>query len=406
MTYEEEYFNSNVSEVNDMRMEILAPDLVALAIPENKPDATAPVKLSVCITNNTSTPFRLNPYGLFIPELVTSNGQALKRQLATGEQLTSIPANITSNVGMWKRLANSLLSLLRNFGQSEAREIDPWSVEPEWPQVVSLTARLSWRGNSLQLKGSTILDVYQDPQNFNQYWLFDNLQPGNYQLRYIYNPKCGVKNHSDLNTRKQEKTLQQIGFEQLLTPLINLRLVQPIGVERSEVEVDGINFKTLMPECVLTGEQKKSDAETSVELGVCVTNNMSTPIRFSFYASFNPEMVTLDGQIVRGCYHRLGLMMAKESDFPLVMPRESITFFPEAKLFWLKRNVFTLSIAAGDGGFWNFEIPQPGVYKIRFTYSNKNAVTSVYSGGSIDKKLIEGLWTGMVSMPFVEFRLV
>lgn len=392
--------DSNAVEVDGIRIEISNPFLIVLPIPENRNGANTSVRLGMSITNNTSTPFRLNPYGTFIPELVASDGQAQHRQVFTDEPIASTKPNIPVLPGLRSFLARFLSNLVHPLGLFETREIDCWFVEPGWPQVVPLTVRLCWQDNLLQLEGSTIPDDCQHPRRPNNSWSFDALHPGIYQLRFIYHTDRGTRPDSDPDTR------EEMGSGQLATPFVNLRLVEPVELDRTAVEVDGIRFETLVPDRVLTIPEKKRGVETYVQLGICITNNTLTPHRFSFYASLRPEIVASDGQIIRGgCLSNI-LIGPLESDFQLAMPGKSAIFFPDATLFWSKHDQFTLRVPAGDGGFWFFHDLKPSTYQVRFTYSNKNTEATIYRRESTDTKLIEGLWTGMVSTPFVEFCLV
>lgn len=81
------------------------------------------------------------------------------------------------------------------------------------------------------------------------------------------------------------------------------------------------------------------------------------------------------------------------------MPGESLTFFVDAELYWYNHKI-RLAGYARDGGVWTFGALKPGIYQVRFTYQSRSPVRKIYYGGSV-----EGLWTGVVSTPFVEFRL-
>jgi hypothetical protein len=95
-----------------------------------------------------------------------------------------------------------------------------------------------------------------------------------------------------------------------------------------------------------------------------------------------------------------------ESDYPLAMPGESVTYFPEIKIFATWGNRFGLSITSGDSGTWFFQPLKPGNYQFRFIYNNQNEKETTYSSVSRDMNLIEGIWTGEVLTPFVELHLV
>jgi len=95
-----------------------------------------------------------------------------------------------------------------------------------------------------------------------------------------------------------------------------------------------------------------------------------------------------------------------ESDFPLAMPGESLTFFQDITIFWLKDNQFGLSILAQNGFQWISEPLRLGTYYVRFTYRNTKEVVTRHSSINTDTKSEESFWIGQVSTPFVEIRLV
>ncbi|WP_193197043.1 hypothetical protein [Nostoc sp. MG11] len=164
----------------------------------------------------------------------------------------------------------------------------------------------------------------------------------------------------------------------------------------------------LVPERVLTLPEKKRRVVTRVQLGICITNNTPNPVRFNFFDTLIPQVVGADGQVHLRGYYRRHTKRPLESDFPLVMPGESTTLFQEAGLYWRKGDQFILSIAARDGGYWNFKVLKVDMYQIQLVYNNKYTVQEIeiYYRESLNTNLIEGLWIEMVSMPKVEFHLV
>ncbi|MHC0063647.1 hypothetical protein ACWATR_12065 [Nostoc sp. UIC 10890] len=193
--------------------------------------------------------------------------------------------------------------------------------------------------------------------------------------------------------------------------------------EINAVEVNGIRFETLVPERMLCLPKKNliqkllSNLEFllpippgyfspkySVQIGIRITNNTLTPIRFSFYFTLFPELVNAHGQIpFEGGWIRASASL--ESDYPLAMPGESVTYFPEIKFFGTWGNRFGLSVASGDSGTWFFQPLKSDNYQFRFLYNNQNEKETMYSSTSKDMSLIEGIWTGEVLTPFVELHL-
>ncbi|NES70106.1 MAG: hypothetical protein F6K24_35285 [Okeania sp. SIO2D1] len=98
------------------------------------------------------------------------------------------------------------------------------------------------------------------------------------------------------------------------------------------IEVDGIRFETTLPETVLTLPEKKSGVETSVKIGIRITNNSNNDFYFNFYSTLIPKLITPNWQIVQEYYTSNFLKRILVSDLLLALPGKSITFFPHAKL--------------------------------------------------------------------------
>ncbi|TAG86919.1 MAG: hypothetical protein EAZ19_27955, partial [Oscillatoriales cyanobacterium] len=89
----EQFSDNNAMEVSGINMEIMLPDPTALTIPENRAGITPPIELYIHITNNTSMSFHFNLSGTLIPEIVTSEGQALQRQLVNEKPESEVQPN-------------------------------------------------------------------------------------------------------------------------------------------------------------------------------------------------------------------------------------------------------------------------------------------------------------------------
>ncbi len=377
-----ESFNKNAVEADGVVIEILNPNLIVLPIPENRLGANNTVELGISITNNTSTRFRLNPYEIFIPELVALDGQALQRHLS-----------------------------LEGY---ETRENNYLLVPPREAKSFFISVMLVWENNLLKLKVSNLAEEF----DFTSYCFFYRLDSGSYRLRFIYNKDCGNEPSSDLDTGN----MQKIESGQLASPFVSLRLVQPIEANCSAVEVDGIRFETIVPEQMLNIPKKNLmlkllhflkmlllpepyPLRASVQLGIRITNNTYKPVRFNFFLALIPELMRANGQIpFEGGWIRPAPPL--ESYFPSINPGESITFFPAAEFFSIWGNQFGLSIATGISGRLIFQNLKLEAYKFRFIYNNSDAVATTYSSEITDTKLIGGIWTGMVITPWMDFSLV
>lgn len=361
-------------EANDIPIEIWLPDLIVLPIPENKPGTNTYMQIDLHLTNNARTSFRFNPKKL-IPELITSDGQILPQSPDTNE----------ASASFLYRLTNLISNLSSSFKQDNYL-----IVQPTITTTVSINTRLFWQNNLLTLEFhacdfNLLLSI--------QYWFFDKLHPGKYQIRFNY-----------LNSYKN--IVYSDGTKvKIATKLKNFYLVQSLLTERNIIEVDGIRFETIIPEKIITIPKQERGAETLVKLGMSITNNTKTPFRFDFFATLIPQIVGADGLALQKSYSTTFLMAPRECDLPTCIPGESITLFPDAKLIWYTCRRLALKITAGDGGYWHFCNIQPGVYRVRFIYRKRNewAPTNQKSTG---KKSLEWICKNTVPTPFVEISLI
>lgn len=379
---------SNNVKQDGLQLKVELPEIVALSIPENKPGVTSEFSFTVSLTNNTAAPIPLAiDYDSLIPEILGPSGQALhrrepvNRQVGNGEYHGSL-------VGVRQQISTSM------------------------------EGRFSWKNNLVQL----ILHrpTYdQSPIDLDKSWSFDTLGPGEYQIRFTYETRTGtivytnpftVFNIKEILGRKEVplEKIEVAGTGQLVTPLANFRLLQPVGLNNSVLEVDGIRFETFIPKPLLTLPNKSDNSYQSVQIGMRITNNTLTPFYFSFYGSFYPELVTPDGEVKRKAYGNDWMRGPEESDFLLVTPGKSLAFFPDISLFWTNHSQFSLGVSSGYGGSCSFDQLKPGIYHFRFQYYNTSDTIPKknIAGESIESLLIEKVWTGWVDTPFVEFHLI
>ena len=120
-----------------------------------------------------------------------------------------------------------------------------------------------------------------------------------------------------------------------------------------------------------------------------------------------PQIVGADGREIEllncGSFRPIG---QSDSDFPLAMPGETVTFFLKAKIFGWRSDRFVMSIAGTDGFFWKFEYLKPGKYQIRFKYNNQELTAKSFGKTIKEVTLMTGLWTGEVETHWKEFYLV
>ncbi|MDZ8104695.1 MAG: hypothetical protein RM338_03605 [Nostoc sp. DedQUE12a] len=399
-----EFNDTNIFQIEGIHLVIWAPNLIVLPIPNNSSTSNFNtfVEFNVYLINNTSKPFRLDPNQTLIPELLTWDGQALQGQVVPDEPITADQRNIPPESGFEFKLKQLLSNFISCFLSRKTREFDSHLIDSGQFRLATVTLRLLWQNNLLQLQvinSSSSLQIFFSL--LDKSWIFNALQIRNYQLRFMW----GIL-FADGESASDSDPTPEISAEQLTTKILNLRLIEPVGANNNATEVDGIRFETLMPEQVLTLPEKKRGVVTRVQLGICITNNTSSPVRLSFFATLIPQLVGGDGQVCLRNYFRRGTKRPLESDFPLVMPGENVSLFPYTSFSWYKRDRFSLTIDAGDGGYWSFKALKTAIYQIHYMYNNKNATEEIYNRESMNTNLVEAIWMGMVSTPTVEFRLI
>lgn len=177
------------------------------------------------------------------------------------------------------------------------------------------------------------------------------------------------------------------------------------STDSNAVEVDGIRFETAIPERVWRIPENKPSATTPVRLGISVTNNTLTPLYFSFYSQMLPDLVGSDGQSLLSGGGSNRMPYPIESDFLLAMPGARVTFLREAKLFW-DNNRLLLGYSDLRLGAWFYQDLKPGYYQVRFDYFSPEAQATYYKPETKQYIGLQGIWTGRITTPFVDIRLV
>ncbi|NER03708.1 MAG: hypothetical protein F6K17_14340 [Okeania sp. SIO3C4] len=167
-------------------------------------------------------------------------------------------------------------------------------------------------------------------------------------------------------------------------------------------EIDGVLFETLVLERTLPIPENKPDIYTPVRFGIRINNQTNNSIRFSKFDTLYPNLFRQDGEAIPLDGGRNWTSKPKESDFPLVMPGESVTLFLDGILSW-QNNKLQIRGSDGFGGVWYFNNLEAGTYKFRFLYQNYQAARPI---SKAEEQVLEGIWIGQVATPFVEVRLV
>lgn len=317
-------FNSSKEvEKDGIHLEISGP-YPALPIPKQGLDKIS-LGLGLEITNNTSTTIQAGWENL-IPELVGPDGQPLQLQTATSE---------------------------RSGTPISCRLIQP--PKPGYRQTVGfLPGKLSWMNNKLQL---------QVAAGFGDVRYFDDLKPGTYQLRFIYDSSGGTVSCYDSDIRQVRK-VEGLGAGRAATPFVGIHLVQPVAIDSNTVEIDGIWFETVVPKHVIPIPHRSTDAATPVPVGIRITNKGSSPRFFSRFDILAPGLIGLDGKPLNLESSRAG---SAAGQCPLVQPGKSVTFFWDAKLSW-QNNELQLEGFDSFNSFLQFKALKPGTYQIRMNY--------------------------------------
>ncbi|HAG85038.1 MAG TPA: hypothetical protein DCL61_28780 [Cyanobacteria bacterium UBA12227] len=183
-------------------------------------------------------------------------------------------------------------------------------------------------------------------------------------------------------------------------------LISPELANSNAVEVDGIRFEILVPERVWIIPANQPDAGTPVKLGIRITNSTQQPLRFTQFETIAVEIIAKDGYqaISKGGPREMG-HIPKESEYLIAQPKQSVTLILNAGLRWVDDKLYLL-IPDGFGGGSYFDNLNPGIYQLRFFYSNYSASRQVYNILTNESKILEDFWTGQVSTPAIEICIV
>ena len=399
-----ESFKDDALEANGIFIELVGPHpkvypTRVYPIQKNLLGVNTSIPVIVRIINNTSTSFRLNQSQTFIPEVWTSDNQTRQRLLDIDYPAASARQNRPLDREGTSGFAGLRPNLAPAIEQNETIKFDWWEIKPELPTIICITALLYWDNNLLLLKVPTIPDKFPrfvKPDNF---WYFEVLPEQTYQLRCVFNTDRNTTPVSESDT-KAARTAQETGSGLLASPFVNLRLVMPLSTDSSAIEVDGIQFKTEMPEPVLTIPSKCPGNQTTVKLGIRATNNTSTAFRFQQLDSIDLTLIGNDGKEIKWSSDLLRTWVGKGPNYYLAQPRDSALFVLDGTLSW-HGNRLILAIPNQAGGFYYFYDLKPGTYHLGVIYH-----VSALSVTNLKEQVLEKAWTGWITLPFVDLHLV
>lgn len=429
MTSEEP--NNNNIPPDRIHVEIMMPQPTVLAIPENKPNANAPVHLGVRLTNNSPAIYNFNFYGIWFPEIIAPDGEVLQPHLIFDDRAAKKEPSVTG----WRSILAQFISNLIRQPYRLARfisytigenfrfyKIEKWThlylIDQGKYASASLNYQLFWCEKLLRIQ-LPIIDFYWNIDRPNLYWYFDLKGDGIYQLRFIYLNNSQTVVGSDVDSIESQ-LIQECRLSQLASDFANLHLVESVNHNRSAVEIDGIQFETIAPAPVFIIPLESSQkifkflsrtfcyAEIYVKIGIKITNNTENTLHFSFYATCIPELISADGQIQEMGGGSDQFVFPTISDFELVEPGKCLTFFPECRVLCLRDNLLTLIFSSGAGSYWLFKHLTYGIYQFRFRYqkSCKSRATDFTESVSTEQIVSQTAWSGRVDTPFIELNFI
>jgi hypothetical protein len=169
-----------------------------------------------------------------------------------------------------------------------------------------------------------------------------------------------------------------------------------------EIEKDGLFFQTLVPEPTLLVPNRETSTQLPVKIGIQIRNTTKKPIRLSRWGVTEPILIKDNGTTIPLDGGNNGIKKPRESDYPLVAPDRSVTFFLEGTISW-QRNQLEMGGPDGFRGYWYFRNLEPGKYKLQFRYESLSERAEVYEP---QKKVLSDIWTGEVVTPLVELDLI
>lgn len=176
------------------------------------------------------------------------------------------------------------------------------------------------------------------------------------------------------------------------------------------VEQEPLGTETIVPKRVLLIPKNQPGANTPVQFGVRITNNMRFPTYFPRYHSFFPEIVRPDGEVLYLTAPVGGGSSisnnSKGSHCPLVKPKESWTVMWNWRLNW-KNNKLVLQGNDDLGNWWTSEEFKPGIYQVRFWYDVPLTALILCESHMKISRTVENIWRDKrIITRFVKFSLV
>lgn len=370
--------NRNPVEGSGICMKIQQAENIAVAIPQKQFDI-ASIELGIKIKSFIDTTFLFRE-DAYVVEIIR-DGEVLESE-------TDINKNTQNNIAGWR--------LLKSGFHGEIN--------------LDFTAEVYWKDNLLNLKVSTIVLSYEKYIALIS-WNFQGLKPGIYQLRFIYhnqNMSCELPSYvyEDCRIINSQEPVE-IFSDKLTTDFIQINLLQPIESKSDSIEVNGIIFRNLIPYTEISLKRTWSSTAKFHVGGIQVFNKTDKAYYFSVYFTIEPQIISEDGKVLCA----IGLPndwfeQERDSDIFLSQPGKNTFLFPGTFLHKAGNQRFDLVFYANYGGGYCYEsLELNKTYRISFTYT-KNSYSNKFLGIGTEDNDEVLFWTGKVTTPFLEFKLV
>jgi len=369
----------NPSKFNCITKQIWQKKLIVIPIPEQQFSIKFSVDIDICFDNNSIFPCYFNPVKSLFPELIASDGQVFKSHLANEKARNYIKTN------WFTRKYLKIIQFLKyiNYNLVPAKE----SI------CISIKTQIVWRENQLNIE-FYLYDYSFFPSRLNAkpYYSIQNLTLGKYRFRFNY-----------LYPRK----IFNLKSHPIVTSCKNFYLINPLQNNPNTIEIDGIQFETILLPTSINIPDKENNIETPVDIRMKITNQTQTAFKFDFFDTLIFKIIRLDGQTIRKYASSNALQSPQEHHYPSVKSGKSTTFFPNTKLFWFNDEL-CLKTAIESGGFYYFKNLQPGEYWIRFVYRKRNNFLKIrnYQNKNDYIKSLQWLDKTIITTPYVKLNLL
>ena len=276
----------------------------------------------------------------------------------------------------------------------QSMPLDGMGIPPRQTLIRTHCAKLLRHGDALALQ-LTLNDYPPDyppgSVGLATDWLFQPLQAGSCQLRFIY--ECPEVNVPFLDAHQMViSLLNDESTAQLVSPFITLRLLGK--TTDTAVEVDGVRFEVLEPEQDL--QISGTPARFPLTLGLKITNQTATAFRFSRFESLSLLMIGATGEVLKaGGGGSLGWSSPSATDFPLV-PAGASLFLNLMSYCEVSEEGSIRLVASSERTFYSFDELEFGTYSLELAYRVSLAASEV---------MFNNLWQGTVYLPPIRLRL-